>query len=150
MIKFDKAYNVNPKGRKTSDCVIRAIAYASCQSWEKVFEDLCVIAKKKCSVINEKSVYEEYLDNLGFEKHKQPKWDDGTKFTVYEGDRVFNSQKEDVIVSVANHLTCIDNNELIDTWNCRNKCIGNYWTRPKTNGVRPLNNAKPTKTRVYL
>ena len=58
MIKFEKAYNCNPKGKKSCDCVIRAIAYASCQSWEKVFDDLSVIAKKNCTIINEKKVYE--------------------------------------------------------------------------------------------
>ena len=142
-INFDEVYNCNPKGWKDGDCVIRAIAYASGQEWEKVFSDLCAIALKKCRMPNSQKVYEEYLEELGFTKHKQPKYDDGTKYTVVEAYRVVDSTKYDVIISVANHLTCIDNNNLIDTWNCRNKCIGNYWTRLKRpNTVRPLNKAK--------
>lgn len=142
-IEFKEVYNCNPKGWKDGDCVIRAIAYASGQTWEKVFTDLNEIALKKCRIFNSPKVYEEYLDNLGFAKHPQPRWDDGTKYTVGEANIVVDSTKYDVVISMANHLTCIDNGNLIDSWNCRNKCIGNYWTRLKrTDTIRPLNKAK--------
>ena len=52
-------YNANPKGWKTDDCVIRAIALATNQTWDKVFTDLNEIAFKKKRVFNDKKVYDE-------------------------------------------------------------------------------------------
>lgn len=149
-VTYKEPYNVNPKGWKEGDCVIRAISYASCESWDKVFQDLSNIALKKKRLFNSKQVYEEYLDNLGFVKHQQPKFDDGTKYTIAEINQVVDSRKYDVIISCAHHLTCIDNDCLIDTWSCLNKCVGNYWTRLKTGGARPDNKAKKKKTRIVL
>ena len=61
-------YNANPKGWKTNDCVIRAIALATNQSWDKVFTDLCEIAFKKKRMLNDPRVYEKYLSQLGWNK----------------------------------------------------------------------------------
>ena len=37
--------NNNPKRKKTSDCVIRSIAYALDKSWYEVFDELVIIAR---------------------------------------------------------------------------------------------------------
>ena len=148
-----EVYNVNPKGKKKGDCVVRAIAYASGQTWEKTLDDLVEIAKKECCMPNDQTAYEKYLDKLGFIKHKQPRTEDNLKYTVLESYLIIDSNKYDVVVSVANHLTCLDNNKIIDTWNCGNKCIGNYWTRPKREEtVRPKNcvKDKDRKVRIYV
>ena len=150
MLTF-KNYNVNPKGKKVGDCTIRAIAYASSQSWEKVHEDLFKIAMKEKCMVNEKRCEEKYLEQLGFTKMKQPRKGDGTKYLVREVDELIDTNKYDVVISVANHLTCVDKNYIIDIWDCGYKWIGNYWVRIKDlNKTRPANNAKEKKTRVML
>lgn len=139
--------NKNPKGLKTGDCAIRAIALATGQSWDKVFTDLCEIAFKKKRMPNDKQVYEIYLEKLGWEKHKQPKsynYESGykdtyKKYTVEEFVTNLNlekciQRKHDVyIITVANHMTCVlfENGEfdIHDTWDCGYKTIGNYWTK---------------------
>lgn len=139
--------NKNPKGIKTNDCVIRAIAVATNKNWDDVYKDLCEIAFKKKRMPNDKQVYETYLERLGWEKHKQPRSDiyesgyKGTykKYTVEEFVTNLNlekniQRKHDVyIITVAHHMTCVlfENNEydIHDMWNCENKTIRNYWTK---------------------
>ena len=118
--------NLNPKGVKTGDCVVRAIAYATQQSWDDVFIGLNKIAFKKKRVFNDKVVYENYLKELGWEKQKQPRKMNGFKYTVDEFCENFRGV---AIVTVANHMTAIADHDVVDTWDCGHKTIGNYWIR---------------------
>ena len=94
----------------------------------------------------DKKVYEKYLEQLGWIKHKQPRaydYEDGhssnmSKYTVNElidkldGDKLISGGCPHIVVSVANHLTCLEDNhgyQIMDTWNCGHKCVGNYWTK---------------------
>ena len=150
MLEFKEKYNVNPKGKKTGDCVVRAIAYASNRSWEEVFTELNKISVKVYSMPNEKNVYEKYLADLGFSKMPQPKKSNGTKYLVGEIDKLIDTNKYDVVISMANHLTCADSNNLIDIWDCRKKTIGNYYTRRKEDKPKLPNNSKDKAVRYYI
>ena len=140
-------YNENPKNLKTGDCVIRAIALATNQTWDKVFSDLCEIAFKKKRMPNDKLVYEDYLKKLGWEKQKQPRsvyYENGykstySKYTVNEFVDNLNLEKyvqvkyDAYIVTVANHMTSIlfkdGKFDIYDIWDCGKKSIGNYWIK---------------------
>lgn len=143
-MKFEKL-NLNPKGIKAGDCVIRAIALATDQTWDKVYTDLCEMGLKMKRMPNDKQIYEKYLEQLGWTKHKQPRaynYEQGycsgmSKYTVNEliykldGDKLIGGGCPHIIVSVANHLTCLEDNhgyQIMDTWDCGYKCVGNYWT----------------------
>lgn len=133
---FFHQINVNPKQNKVGDCVIRAIAYATDQTWERVFDDLCAIARKKCRMPNDDKVYAEYLKKLGWEQMKQPRKQDNTKFTVQEfvDEYVYDCEDSNRnnarhICRVAHHLTCVSYAELYDTWNCGHKTVGKWWRK---------------------
>lgn len=130
MLKFELR-NVNPKNKKTSDCVIRAIVLASGKDYNVVLEDLYKVMKKTGYMMNEKRCYEKLLDSYGFIKIKQPKRNDNTKYLVNELDELIDSNQYDIVVSMANHLTCIKNNTIIDTWDCGRKTVSNYFVRDK-------------------
>lgn len=130
MISFKKI-NVNPKGRKTGDCSTRAlvsclgIPYA--EALKLQFEE-----SLKCFYDpTSKQVMERVLNKFGYMKMKQPRYDDGTKVPVNEMDRFLTNKQlqEGVLITIANHHTCIKNREIIDTWNCGNKCVGNYYIK---------------------
>lgn len=123
-------HNQNPKGWKTGDCVVRAISYATGKTWQEVFQDLCQIGAKKCRMPDDPKVYETYLDEQGWEKHPQPRRANGKKFTVEELIDLTNwNYNGTLIMTVANHMTVADGIELIDTWDCSYKTVGNYWTK---------------------
>ena len=121
-MSFEKT-NVNPKGLKVSDCVFRAIASAFNITWEEAYDKLCSIGREtKCSP-NESLAYEQLLKD--YDKisvmHETPK---GKKrYTIQE----ICKWKGIYLVRVANHLACVKNGKLIDTWDCSNKSSYKIW-----------------------
>lgn len=119
--------NLNPKNRKTDDCVVRAISEASGLTYEQVLMDLVDIQIKTGYAITDVRCYEKYLQSNGWVKHMQPRKSDNTKYTGKQFLRKFGD------LCIANigghHCTCIKNGKIIDIWDCSDGCIGNYWTK---------------------
>ena len=120
-------YNANPTKRKTSDCVIRALATALGNTWEDTYRDLVDMSIKQGLMCNEKRAYTNYLKTKGYEMQKMPRRNDNTRYTVNEFIDELADPKATYIISIANHLTCVKDKVLLDTWNCSRKSIGNYW-----------------------
>ena len=120
--------NLNPKNKKTADCVIRALTVATGDSYEVIRDELIEIMKKTGYMINSKNAYERLLKARGWVKHKQPRYPDGLKFKVGEIGYLIK-ENESAVVSLANHLTAIEKGKIVDTWDCRHKTIGNYYTK---------------------
>lgn len=76
--------NVNPKNRYVSDCVIRAIALATNQSWEQTIRELTELGIKKGTVLNDQTLYPIYLKEKGFIEAKEPRKYINLKMTVKE------------------------------------------------------------------
>ncbi|MEG2086117.1 MAG: hypothetical protein RR054_04405 [Clostridia bacterium] len=125
MIGFENK-NVNPKKRKTGDCVVRALTVATNKKYEDIYKELFEISLKTGYMLNEKRVEDKLLEKYSFIKHKQPRKVDNTKYTIGEIDLINNSKI--IVVRCARHLTVIISGKVIDIWDCRNKCISNYYT----------------------
>lgn len=121
-------HNENPKGRRTGDCVIRAIAHATGDGWEDTLTGLYQVALKVKSELACKDCYERYLAEKGWIKHPQPRKEDRTKYTIAEWCK--KNRSKTMIVGVANHLTCIIGGRCNDIWDCTNMSVLNYWTKP--------------------
>lgn len=126
MIKFIE-YNNNPKNKKTCDCVVRALALATGRPYVDVYKELFEISLKTGYMLNEKRVEDKFLEQNGFVKHKQPRKSDNTKYTIKEADKICTDRI--IIVRCAGHLTCIKDGAVYDLWDCRSKCISNYYTK---------------------
>lgn len=122
--------NVNPKNKKTADCVIRAISEASGLDYYDVYERLYNISLKTGWILNEKRVEDKLLAELGFIKYKQPKKPNNTKYTIRELNCLIK-ETDVVVVRIAGHLTCVKNNTCYDTWDCTRKTISNYYIKEK-------------------
>lgn len=122
-----KYWNVNPKKYITSDCVARSITMATGNNYEDV---VMGIAKIQCEICRcGKEDYETYLERIGWEKQRQPKKSNGKKYTIDEFCKKMAKPNKSYVVSCANHLTCIVDRRIYDTWNCGYKSVGNYWER---------------------
>lgn len=126
-----KQHNINPKGWKTGDCVVRALAGANNMSWESTYLTLCDIGANKCRMPNDKATYEAFLKQRGWTKYKMPVWYDafGKKNRYTVKDLVDEYPNRVIVISVAHHLTYANKGTLIDLWNCGSKSVGNYWMK---------------------
>lgn len=123
-----KKCNMNPKDLKVGDCVIRALTLADDkEDYRKVYKELFEIGYKKCRMVNDKIVYEKWLQDHGWVKIKMPKKPNNKRYTLEEW--INDNPDLTFVASVAKHLTFIDKGILIDTWNCSYKCLGNYWIK---------------------
>ena len=57
--------NPNPVGRETGDCVIRAVAIATNQSWRQTYRDLCRIGEIEGDMPNANWIWGMYLRRKG-------------------------------------------------------------------------------------
>lgn len=126
MLRFEK-FNVNPKGRKTGDCVTRALAATLNISWEDALREQFETAVKTKYAIGSKEVFSKILEKYGWVKQKQPRKWDRRKYEVCELDAIFKETKHPVFVSVSNHVTVVMDGKVRDIWDCRDCCVGNYW-----------------------
>lgn len=134
MINF-KEINVNPKKRKTGDCSTRAIVGVLGISYDEALKLQTEESLKSYYDPTSKQVMEKVLAKFGFVKMKQPKKYDGTKYEVRELDQLLDRRtlNEGVLVTVANHHTCIKDGVIQDIWNCGRKTVGNYYIKLKQN-----------------
>lgn len=128
-----KNKNVNPKNRKTGDCSTRAIVGTLGIDYKLALTLQCEAAQKTYYGITDKQVVEKVLSQFGYIKMKQPRKADGSKYKVGELDEILTKkQMEDgVLVTIANHHTCIINDSVQDIWDCRKKSVGNYYVKVK-------------------
>lgn len=117
--------NENPKGKKTSDCVVRAITTATGKSYEEVARELLEVSLESGFAPHDKRCYQKYLRSLGFVQKKQMKKDSGKWYSISEMAGII----VDGIVHSTKHLTCIKGGNIYDTWNCSRKKAGMFYVR---------------------
>ena len=135
-MEFVKA-NVNPKGKKTGDCVVRAIVQATCMPYAEVMKMMFDISIASGYSFASRQVAESLLTKLGFEKHKKPFKPSGKTYCVAEAAMLL--EEDDIaVLNVANHFTCVKGGKLIDLWDCSSKSIYGYFTK-KAKSMDELN-----------
>tara|TARA_Y100000114_G_C11711236_1_gene303594 strand:+ start:638 stop:1039 length:402 start_codon:yes stop_codon:yes gene_type:complete len=110
-----------PRSRKGEDCVVRSITIVLDQPYRTTLTELCEYSVKYGAVLNDEWLYEKYLKDKGFEKHKPPRIN-GRKI------QLFNFEFEGrCVLLTRNHLTAIIDNTVYDTWDCRQSNCNSYY-----------------------
>lgn len=132
-------HNANPKGLRTTDCVVRALSTVLNQSWENTYVDLFKIGMKKCLPPEDEKVVDEYLKQKGAIKLAQPRKRDNKRFTgeeicylIQDGSFVDNDgvhlpYTKYFINIGTGHCSCIINGKINDIWNCSYDKVGKMW-----------------------
>ena len=125
--------NVNPKGRKTGDCSTRALVGTLGITYDEALKLQMKWSLKTYYDPTSKQVMEKVLQEFGYVKMKQPRKADGKKYIVGEMDELLTDKQmqEGVLITVANHHTCITGGMIQDIWNCSYKSVGNYYIKVK-------------------
>lgn len=133
--KYYHFYNANPKGRRTEDCVSRAISTALEIPYNQVVMEM---AEQQCKTGYEahaKKGIDLYLKSKGWVKMSQPRKSDNTKYTGAEWSgylqacTLINKGSRIVANLGGHHLTCFINGVINDIWDCSTGCVGNYWVK---------------------
>lgn len=120
--------NMNPKGWKCGDCVIRACAKATERTWDETFQSLYEIAFKKKRMLNDPCVYEKYLLDNGFERYKQKKDAYGYKVSVEDMSKYYGNDYI-LVIHTRKHLTCMYKGTIVDSWNTSRETSGYYYAK---------------------
>ena len=121
-----KYYNANPQKHKTGDCVVRAICAAMDMEWDNVLTDLYKYSLKHKYFMGSEELYEIYLKDLGFTKHKPPRKTNGKSYTLGEWLKDFD--KAAIVTINDDHLTYVNDNHVYDIWDCTDEVVNEYWT----------------------
>lgn len=119
-----RKYNNNPKGKKTSDCVIRAISHALSKDWCDVADELFLISKKLYTTQTSTQTYTKYLENYQTIPVKYVDENTGKNKRFKVKDITWSGT---FIIVIANHLTMVKDGILYDTWDCREKSCYKIW-----------------------
>lgn len=65
-------YNPNPKSKKTTDCVIRAICKITDLDWESAYLALSSVVLTEFEMPSSNYIWETYLESLGYIKELLP------------------------------------------------------------------------------
>lgn len=132
-------FNKNPKNRRTTDCVVRALATALNQPWEQTYKDLFELGMTSSRPPEDGWVVNKYLSSKGCLKINQPKKKDGTKFTgeeichlIQEGyfisNEGINLSNYNFFINIGtHHCSCIIKGKINDIWNCSHDRVGIMW-----------------------
>jgi hypothetical protein len=110
--------------KRRGDCVVRAITIALGKSYEEVFNDLCDLAKETGFFPNSEETFTLYLKKNGWIKNKPQRV--GKYLKTLEN---FNSNDTTAIVNVRNHLVCVSDGKIYDTWDSKYRCANSYYTK---------------------
>lgn len=117
--------NNNPTKKKTGDCVVRAIAGATEQTWEEVYDALVAIGRELHEMPNAQSVYEEHLKRLGYKRNTIPKTKLGEKRLKAKD----LAKTTDAIIRQANHVCYSKDGHVHDSWSSEERTVYTYYTK---------------------
>lgn len=105
--------NPNPCRQEEPDCVVRAIATATGQTWDAVHWDLCILSHSKCTMPSANWLWGLYLKKHGFEKFVLPE-SCPECITVREFAKKY---KDGIyVIGTGNHAVAVIGGDYIDTW----------------------------------
>lgn len=130
-------FNANPKNRVGGDCVVRALCTAMGQTWEQTIRELTELGIKHGYVLNDPKLFPKYLESKGWQKARQPRKPDNTKYTGVEfceelqkGRTWLIGDHSKVVANIGgHHVVAIIWGQVWDTWNSTGGCIGNFWVK---------------------
>ena len=124
--KWFHLHNENPKNRYTDDCYVRSIATATEVNYHTVLNNLVDVSIRTGYSVNSKQCIATLLKECGYEINKQIKTSEGKKLTGKQFCETHTSGRYIIFIG-GHHITAVINGKIWDTWDCTDKCVGNFW-----------------------
>ena len=119
--------NPNPIGRETGDCVIRAVAIATDQSWRKTYRDLCLLGEIHGDLPNSNMIWGMYMRERGAKQFLLPETCPEC-ITV----RAFCERYPDgvYVIGTGTHAVCTIDGDWYDSWDS-GECVPTVFWKVK-------------------
>ena len=116
--------NPNPLGKQTGDCVIRAIAIATDQSWRQTYRDLCRVGEIQADLPNSNAVWGMYLRDKGAKQFLLPE-SCPSCITV----RAFCERYPDgvYVIGTGTHAVAVIGGDWYDAWDSGGETPTYFW-----------------------
>ena len=127
-----KYFNPNPKydgknqGYKQIDCTVRSICAATGFSWEVVYLLLTKRGLKEFTMPHDMIVYRKVVESLGFDFVKKCK---KGELTVRDIATLSKKTKAIYLCKCFNHVVCCRDGNILDTFDCSEREITQYWIK---------------------
>lgn len=119
--------NKNPCNARVGDCVVRAIATATDESWRDVYAELCAYGYMLCDMPSSNAVWSAYLKDKGFQRFIVEDTCPRDCYTVK--DFCYDHPKGTFILGTGSHVICTKNGDYLDTWDSGDEVPIYYFMR---------------------
>ena len=116
--------NPNPVGRETGDCVIRAIAVVTGQSWREAYWDLCELGAIMGDLPNNNSVWGEYLRKRGGRQFLLP---ESCPSCITVRDFCERYPNGTYVIGTGSHAVAVIDGDWYDSWDSANETPTYFW-----------------------
>ena len=122
-------YNPNPSGRNVGDCAVRAVSAAISVDWETAYAMIAKAGYLMNDMPSSNSVWGAVLRQNGFYRHAIP----NTCPDCYTIAQFADDHPEGVyVVGTGNHVVCIRDGIVMDSWDSTREVPVYYWSRKET------------------
>ena len=127
-----KEYNINPCGKHTDDCTVRALSVLLDEDWESVYLQLCLTGLNMCEMPSQKAVIHEFLKKHGYTRHTVP----NNKPSVYSvKDFAQDYPNGSYLLATDSHVVPVMYGSYIDNWDSGNEIPLFYWMKGEPHAV---------------
>ena len=119
-------YNPNPEGKRTDDCVVRALSKVLGYDWEKTYADLSVQGMQYHDLWNKNYVWINYLRKAGYNRAIIPNTCPDC-YTIRQF--CYDHPKGTYILATGAHVVTAIDGDYYDTWDSGNEVPIYYYTR---------------------
>lgn len=117
-------FNPNPRGSSVGDCVVRAVAAATGQSWEQAYIALALTGYALGDMPSANRTWGAYLQKQGY-KRRMVEADCATCYTVADFAREYPHGV--YVLGCSGHVLTVIDGEWWDSWDSGAECPIYYW-----------------------
>lgn len=124
--------NINPLSKRTGDCVVRAIAFATGQTWDDTYWELCRKGFERAEMPSWNSTWWDLLKDKGFRRFIIP---DTCPECYTVSDFSKDHPKGTYILFIpyssesAGHVVAVKDSNVYDSWNSLREIPLAYWKK---------------------
>ena len=116
--------NPNPLGKTTSDCVVRAIAIATEQSWRRTYDELCEMGGIECEMPTSNNVWGLLLKQKGAAQFLLP---DSCPSCITVRAFCEKYPRGTFVIGTGSHAVAVMDGDYYDSWDSGNEVPSYFW-----------------------